>query len=342
VVILALSLLASLYDQRLNVLAALDAGRVGYWEMSLPDRTLEVSPRGRDILGQAAGAPFSRREFTALLPPQELERSRRLLLEAIESGQEYDAEYRLQHPERGAWWVNVRGRVVAWSNGQARRMAGVVLDVTERRQAFAALAEADARQRLLIDELNHRVKNTLATVQSIARQTAKGAAAGPEFVDAFESRLVALSRTHDALTRSAWEQASLQELLGQEFSPYAAEQFRLDGPDVSLRPRQALALGMVFHELATNAAKHGALSRVSGCVEVGWTAGAAGLQIEWREHDGPPVATPQRRGFGSRLITATIQGELCGVAELNFARDGLVCRLRIPLGDPATVARVAS
>jgi PAS domain S-box-containing protein len=310
--------------------------------MSLPDRTLEVSPRGREILGQKAGTPFSRREFTALLPPQELERSRRLLSEAIESGEEYDAEYRLEHPERGAWWVNVRGRVVAWSRGRARRMAGVVLDVTERREAFAALAEADARQRLLIDELNHRVKNTLATVQSIARQTAKGADAGAGFVDAFESRLVALSRTHDALTRSAWEQASLQELLAQEFSPYSAEQVRLRGSDVSLRPRQALALGMVFHELATNAAKHGALSRVTGCVQVSWSTGPTGLQIEWREERGPPVATPQRRGFGSRLITATIQGELCGAAELDFAADGLVCHLRVPLGDPATAARAAS
>jgi two-component sensor histidine kinase len=214
-------------------------------------------------------------------------------------------------------------------------MAGVVLDVTDRRQTFTALAEAEARQRLLIDELNHRVKNTLATVQSIARQTAKGAPVSPDFVEAFESRLVALSRTHDALTRGAWEHASLRELLIQEFAPYAAEQFRLEGEDVSLRPRQALALGMVFHELATNAAKHGALSQTSGCVGVRWTAGAERLDIVWREEKGPQVAQPLRQGFGSRLIRSVIRGELAGAADLDYAPDGFTCRLSVPLATGA-------
>jgi NO-binding membrane sensor protein with MHYT domain/two-component sensor histidine kinase len=334
-VILVLGLLASLYDQRLNVLAALDAGQIGYWELSLPERTLQVSPHGRAIFGRDPQAPFVRADLLSVLPPDELERSQRLLNAAIESGEEYDAEYRLETPERGAWWVNIRGRVIARSRGRPRRMAGVVLDVTDRRQTFTALTEAEARQRLLIDELNHRVKNTLATVQSIARQTAKGAPVSPDFVEAFESRLVALSRTHDALTRGAWEHASLRELLIQEFAPYAAEQFRLEGEDVSLRPRQALALGMVFHELATNAAKHGALSQTSGCVGVRWTAGAERLDIVWREEKGPQVAQPLRQGFGSRLIRSVIRGELAGAADLDYAPDGFTCRLSVPLATGA-------
>jgi NO-binding membrane sensor protein with MHYT domain/two-component sensor histidine kinase len=329
--ILVLGLLAALYDQRLNVLAALDAGRVGYWELSLPERTLQVSRRGREIFGGDPDAPFARGDFLSMLPPDELARSQQLLDAAIASGGEYDAEYRLENPQRGSWWVNIRGQVVARSRGRPRRMAGVVVDVTERRRAFAALAEAEARQRLLIDELNHRVKNTLATVQSIARQTAKGSQATPDFVEAFESRLVALSRTHDALTRGAWEQASLRELLATEFAPYRPEQVELEGPDISLRPRQALAIGMVLHELATNAAKHGALSQTSGCVGVRWRLDGAHLEILWREHDGPPVAEPKRRGFGSRLIRATVEAELGGAAELDFAPGGLVCRLSVPL-----------
>jgi two-component sensor histidine kinase/PAS domain-containing protein len=334
-VILFLGLLASLYDQRLNVLSSLDAGRVGYWELSLPDFTLQVSRRGRQIFGRDPDAPFARSDFLGVLPPDELERSQQLLAAAIESGEEYDAEYRLELPGRDPWWVNVRGQVVARSAGRPRRMAGVVLDITERRRVVAALEEAERRQRLLIDELNHRVKNTLATVQSIARQTARGTSGGEDFLQAYEARLVALSRTHDALTRGVWEKASLRDLLLQELSPHAEEQYRMEGPDVSLPPKQALALGMVFHELATNAAKHGALSQAKGCVEVDWRLEAERLEVTWRERRGPPVTPPQRRGFGSRLIKAALETELRGSASLDYAPDGLSCRLAFPLGTGA-------
>lgn len=331
-VILFLGLLASLYDQRLNVLSSLDAGRVGYWELSLPDFALQVSRRGRQIFGRDPDTPFARADFLSALPPDELERSQRLLTAAIESGEEYDAEYRLELPGRDPWWINVRGQVVVRSGGRPRRMAGVVLDVTERRRVVVALEEAEGRQRLLIDELQHRVKNTLATVQSIARQTARGIVGGEDFLQAYEARLVALSRTHDALTRGVWEKASLSDLLLQELSPHAEEQYRLDGPDVSLRPKQALALGMVFHELATNAAKHGALCQTQGCVQVNWRLERDVLEVTWRERGGPPVRPPSRRGFGSRLIKAALETELRGSADLEFAPDGLSCRLSVPLG----------
>lgn len=330
-VILALALLASLYDQRLNVISSLDAGRVGYWELTLPDFILQVSPRGRQILGGDPHLPFSRADFQNALPPDELARSQKLFSAAIESGTEYDAEYRLERPGREPWWVNMRGQVVSTRRGHPRRMAGVVLDVTERRKVYDALQEAEGRQKLLIDELNHRVKNTLATVQSIARQTARDLPAGERFLETYEARLIALSRTHDALTRGVWEHASFGELLKKEFSPYAAEQCRFDGPDVSLKPRHALAVGMVFHELATNAAKHGALSQTCGCVHVSWRRDNDRLHLEWRERGGPTVAPPSRRGFGSRLIKAAVENELQGQAEVDYASTGVVCRLAFAL-----------
>lgn len=326
-VILALALLASLYDQRLNVISSLDAGRVGYWELTLPDFTLQVSPRGRQIFGGDPHQPFSRADFQSALPPEELARSQALLSAAIESRSEYDAEYRLERPGRAPWWVNVRGQVVSTRGGRPRRMAGVVLDVTERRRVYDALQEAEARQKLLIDELNHRVKNTLATVQSIARQTARDMPGGKGFLETYEARLIALSQTHDALTRGVWEHASLAELLEKEFSPYAAEQFRFEGPEVRLKPRQALALGMVFHELATNAAKHGALCQTRGCVQVAWRCDDDRLHVEWRERGGPAVAPPSRAGFGSRLIKSAVEGELRGHSEVDYAATGVVCRL---------------
>ena len=203
-------------------------------------------------------------------------------------------------------------------------------DVTERKLA-------DARQRLLIDELNHRVKNTLATVQSIAMQTARDAPSPGAFAEAFTARIIALSRAHDALTRGNWEGADLREILAQELAPYGAGRVCLQGGPVRLPPRAALSLGMVFHELATNAAKHGALATPAGQVRVAWTTepdretGSRRLRLEWRERGGPAVPPPAHRGFGSRLIEQSVAGELEGEARLDFEPAGLRCSLTLPL-----------
>jgi NO-binding membrane sensor protein with MHYT domain/two-component sensor histidine kinase len=329
VVILLLALIASLYDQRLNILFALEAGGVGYWEFSLPDRTLHVSRGVKILFGHDPDGPFTEADLLAALAPEERMRRNLLNAQALASDKDYDAEYRLSDAHGGRW-INVRGRVTSRVGGAPRRMTGVMLDVTDRRNAFAALAHAQEHQKLLIAELNHRVKNTLATVQSVARQSVKGAKSVEEFREAFDARLVALSHTHNALTRGGWTSASLRELLTGELAPYAPGQIELQGPDVALEARQALALGMVFHELATNAAKYGALSTPDGCVAVAWSAGGGRLEIRWRERGGPPVRPPARRGFGSRLVEGSVTGELGGHAELSFGADGFSCRLDVP------------
>tara|TARA_R100001086_G_C11765265_1_gene239268 strand:+ start:40 stop:738 length:699 start_codon:yes stop_codon:yes gene_type:complete len=217
-------------------------------------------------------------------------------------------------------------------------MIGVVLDVTDRHMAFAAVSESERRQRLMINELNHRVKNTLATIQSIASQTARRAETPEEFRKSFEGRLVALSDTHNALTRGGWEAACLRELFEHELRPYSEEQIRLDGPAFPLNPREALALGMVIHELATNAAKYGALSVPTGCVQVSWEvepkdgeARPMTLSIAWTELAGPAVGAPASKGFGSRLLHLSIEKELGGKAELRYDPEGFACSLSIPL-----------
>ena len=197
-------------------------------------------------------------------------------------------------------------------------------DITEQ-------VRAQERQRLLVDELNHRVKNTLATVQAIAQQTLRGSATPEHFAEAFESRLMALSKTHNALTDSHWTGADLRQILWQELSPYGAERVTMDGPDIQLSARLALALGMVFHELATNAAKYGALSD-GGRLSVAWSVDASDdLSLEWRETGGPPTSPPTKKGFGSRLIERSVTGELQGRVELDYATSGLVCRFTVPL-----------
>lgn len=197
-------------------------------------------------------------------------------------------------------------------------------DMTER-------VLANQRQRLLLDELNHRVKNTLATVQAIAQQTLRGSTTPETFAGAFESRLLALSQTHNALTDSQWAGAGLRQILSQELGPYGEERVLMDGPETHLPARVALSLGMVFHELATNAAKYGALS-TAGKLVLTWSVTAdATLVFEWRETGGPPAAEPRRRGFGSRLIERSIANELRGVVSADYASTGLTVRFSVPL-----------
>jgi len=190
---------------------------------------------------------------------------------------------------------------------------------------------ANQRQRLLLDELNHRVKNTLATVQAIAQQTLRGTGDSQTFAAAFEARLLALSQTHNALTDSQWAGAGLRQILTQELGPYGPERIGMDGPDVHLPARVALSLGMVFHELATNAAKYGSLSNAGRLVLTWSVTEDERLVFQWRETGGPPARRPERRGFGSRLIERSITGELRGTIEADYGQQGLVVRFDVPL-----------
>lgn len=196
------------------------------------------------------------------------------------------------------------------------------------------------RQRLMIDELNHRVKNTLATVQSIAMQTARTHVDPASFAETFQARLMALSHTHDLLTRSHWEGAELRAILEHETEVHSPQRVLLNGPAIALTPATALSLGMIFHELATNAAKYGGLSVVEGRVLVDWTITGSPprtLKLTWREVDGPPIESPSRRGFGSRLIERSVRHDLAGTIELRYPSTGLEAMISIPLdrGDPA-------
>lgn len=202
-------------------------------------------------------------------------------------------------------------------------------DVTDR-------VKAEEQQKLLVDELNHRVKNTLATVQAIAAQTLRTSAEPAAFNQAFQARLLALSATHDLLTATSWRSAALSDVLKVELHPFGSERYRCEGPELDLAPSEALTLGLIFHELATNAAKYGALSAPRGQVLVDWAVsddGARRLELTWREAGGPPVRPPVRRGFGSRLIERSLGAG--GSSVLDFDPAGLICRisLRLPRGE---------
>jgi two-component sensor histidine kinase len=201
-------------------------------------------------------------------------------------------------------------------------------DSTALRDAQRALAEAARRQRLLIDELNHRVKNMLSVVQSLARQTI-GRNPDPAAAQlAFEGRLGALARAHDTLTRVHWEKAELAEVAeGALDSCGVADRVCIGGPTIWLDSRIAVTMAMALHELCTNAIKYGALSTEGGSVDLRWQVeqGPPRLRLEWRERGGPAVTPPSRRGFGTRMLERALAGDLKAQVRLDFAPEGLVC-----------------
>ncbi|POR41084.1 HWE histidine kinase domain-containing protein [Methylobacterium sp. V23] len=191
------------------------------------------------------------------------------------------------------------------------------------------------RQTMMLHELNHRVRNTLTTVQSLARQSRRTDATG----ERLEGRIISLSKTHDLLSRDDWAGASLHTVLENELAPFRDgdhDRFALDGPSIDLPPRYVLALGMTLHELTTNAAKYGALSVETGRVEITWRvtvgeSGARRMTMEWRESGGPAVTAAPRRGYGTRLINGGVSHELGGAVHLDFRIEGLTCTIEVPL-----------
>lgn len=220
-----------------------------------------------------------------------------------------------------------------------RDAQGAVAGIFVQGHDVTETVRAAERQKLMIDELNHRVKNTLATVQSIAMQTARSHLDPATFAEGFQARLLALSHTHDLLTRSHWEGADLGDILEHETIAHGPHRISQVGPPVALAPAAALSFGMIFHELATNAAKYGALSTPDGRVLVDW--GVADqtrpvLKLTWREVDGPPVAEPSRKGFGSRLIERNVRHDLAGEVKLDYASDGFSAEFSTPLDQGRT------
>ena len=243
----------------------------------------------------------------------------------------YSVERRFICKDGRTIWCFVRSSTVRDAEGKFLYCVRVVHDITERK-------EAEERQRRLIDELNHRVKNTLATVQSLAMQTSHGTDTLVGFREAFEGRLIALSQAHDQLTRRHWRSAELRDIVASATTPYGGqspERIEIEGESITIVPRVALTLALALHELSTNAAKYGALSVPEGRVAVRWRALPEApkpqLLFEWREHGGPPVSNPSRRGFGTRFVVGSISSELQGTARLDFNADGLLCTMQIPL-----------
>jgi PAS domain S-box-containing protein len=248
------------------------------------------------------------------------------VMRALKRGETVEGE-EVQHEVAGARRHEIiHAAPVRDGAGDIIAAVSACYDVTDNHEAMR-------RQQILLDEINHRVKNTLATVQSIARASLSSATSLKDYAASFEARLIALARAYNLLTENNWQGADLATIVRRTLAPFASEgRIRLGGPPVALTPKLTLALSAAIQELSTNAAKYGALSVEQGRVDVAWTREDDGVvAFRWEERDGPEVKVPARRGFGTRLIQDILAAESGWTVTLDFSPSGLQCAMRIPV-----------
>ena len=309
---------------------AFHAGRLAVWEYRGATDAVIGSPELNELLGFPRDRQVTTEEYRARFAEGEQERIRAVARAALESGAEsMQAEAKFILPSGEPRWLLLRADLMLSSAGRgATDSLGIAVDITQQKKAEEHL-------RLLIGELNHRVKNMLAVVQSVIAQTLRSGDP-KQAVANIEGRLQALAQAHDILTSAAWQGADLRSLVLASVSPHTAgqsERMLIDGPPIYLPARLVVPISMILHELATNALKYGSLSSQAGTVEVTWSTsmGADGMELDlrWRERGGPVVAPPSRRGFGLRMIERSVVSELGGRVRLDFESTGLACELHL-------------
>lgn len=314
---------------------ALKGGQMGAWEWDLGSGALLMDACARDLWGLPAAGALDVAAAFERIQREDLWGVHRAVRRAMEGDGDYGHEFRIIR--RGGKTVWVAGRAIVARNaaGTPERLIGVTFNVTDRH-------EKDEQRRLLLGEMDHRVKNMMALVNSVVSMTARNATSVEAFTKALEGRLAALAAANDALLKTGWRSVGLREQLLSELGLYedpGGVRLRLGGPEISLPPQLALSLRLVFHELATNAVKYGALGSPTGRLNVEWTmeeTAASGhlLVIEWRESGGPPVAPPDRKGFGTTLITRSLAAHNGAQVDLQYDVKGVCCRLALPWQAP--------
>lgn len=327
---------ARLTDSEQRRSLALVAGNMGSWDWDRENGDCLWDEGQCRIFGvDPETFVVSAESVKALVYPDDWPRLQQAMEQLFFEKKSHQTEFRVRRPDGEIRWCLGTAAPTTDASGRIIRLSGVTVDITERK-------ESEVRQVLLAREVDHRAKNALAIVQSIVRLTRADSVAA--YMTAVEGRIQALSRAHTILSHSRWQGADLTGLVEEELAPYRGDHDRIeiDGPIVSLQPSSAQTLTLALHELATNAAKYGALSAMSGRVRVRWELTPSALMLRWEESDGPRTRKPARMGFGTRIIAASVEGQLGGEAAFQWHESGLHCILTIPRGDKVEQPRAGA
>ncbi len=322
---------AALRDSETRLRQALTAGRVIAFEWDPRTGLSQRSENAAEILGcePRQAADGVRNTFLARVHPEDRAGFKAHVYGVLPDNPAYSATFRYLHLDGHVVWLEETAEAEFDAAGGFVRLKGVTRDVSERKRA-------EERQNLLIAELDHRVKNVLACVSAVAQRSREGSPSIDEFLQVLDGRILSMANTHALLSRARWLGVHLADLVRRELAPWVGEgNAVVEGPDIMLTADATQSLAMVLHELVTNAAKYGALSTPTGHVSVRWERqlngnASAGLAMEWRETDGPPVVAPIRSGYGTSVIEDLIPYELGGAVDLTFAADGVRCRIAVP------------
>jgi two-component sensor histidine kinase len=322
----------ALAERNLQLALAGKAALVGSYAYDVGTDVMQVEEGYAALHGLPDGIKSTTRsEWKARVHRQDLALLETVRSQAFSNGRsEYDFEYRIVRSTGEVRWIESRSFVSYNGDGRPQRVVGVSIDITERKLAEEHL-------RMMVAELDHRVKNVLATVSALTSRTRDASGSVADFVAALDGRLQSMAATHQLLSSQQWKGIPMSDLARRELAPYAIhDNTKIDGPDITLKAEAAQAVSMVFHELATNAAKHGALSTPDGRVVIRWYRlqngdADARLCIEWQETGGPAVRAPDQCGYGMEVIRGLLPYELDGKVDVTFAAEGVRCRFDIPL-----------
>ena len=313
---------------------ALAAGQMGSWDWNLVTGECQWDAGQHRIFGVDPGEiALTLEGVRPLIHPEDLARIEKIIRKGASEGNTFQTEARIVRPDGQTRWCICAAAMTSDTLGNVLRASGVTIDITE-------LKEAEARRTLLVREVDHRARNALAIVQSIVRMTKSKSI--DSYVSTVEGRIAALSTAHALLAESRWEGASLNRLVDEELAPYRsseAERIAVAGPAVFLKPETAQIIALVLHELATNAVKYGALSDAAGNVKLSWQCQQSKLSLQWEETGGPPVTPPTIKGYGTKVITASIEQQLSGTATFDWRPAGLTFTMAISIGDAAAASK---
>jgi len=314
----------ALRDGELRQRLAIDAAGLAIWELDVATDQVSHSAELNRLFGLAPDERPTLADYASFYLPGERERVHEAGRKALAEGRtRFESEFRIRWKDGTLHWLQMRAEVLFGADGQPSRVIGVVADIDGRKRQ-------EEQQILFLRELNHRVKNTLSVVQSIATQTFRNGGADKEALVVFRERLYALAKANEVLLNHEWRAFGLRELVGQIVEPYRGlpQRIVIEGEDVSLPSRMNVPLALVLHELCTNAAKYGSLASEKGRVDIRWTRSEKGVDLTWTESGGEKVVTPLGAGFGTRLISEILAVEL-GTVEFEPHPDGVRCRIHI-------------